>query len=122
MPYMHKLQEKAIPLGGYENLPAPHSWLRGAEVYSPDGGMGWLGFHRENERISFWHVLKDFSCKPLDFSEIHVLVDSKTGNVWMLFSGGSQSHPFLLFPDEAVGLSYTPQYVQQLLSERKTCA
>jgi hypothetical protein len=116
MPYKHKLSSRMLEEGLHEQLPEPYDRMFGARIHSPRWGNGWLGLDRRGDEVVIWHVSEDLTCQPLNFDTIHLMVDPKTGNIWMIFKkADGQAHPFLIFPDEAIGIGYIPDVVRQLV-------
>jgi hypothetical protein len=117
MPYKHKLSARVVQDQVHEPLPEPYERIRGIHVHSPRWGPGWLGFERvPNDLVVVWHVTEDRSSHPLNFDVLHVVVDPKTGDMWMVFERiGGVVYPFLMFPEESVSPKYAPAVIQRLL-------
>lgn len=117
MPYKHKLSPRVLDEGSTEPLPEPYERLRGAKIHSPRWGNGWLGVESVGDHVVVWHVSEDMTCQPLNFEDVHAVVDPKTGDVWLIFSGTTKSHLFLLWPEEALSLKHIPDAVRRVLWE-----
>lgn len=116
MPYKHKISPRLLDEDTHEPLPEPYERLHGVKIHSPRWGNGWLGIDRVSDLVVIWHVNEDSTSQPLDFDTVQALVDPRTGNIWMVFTKETgQSYPFLLFPDEAIGIGYVPDVVKKLL-------
>lgn len=68
----------------YKTLPSPNDDLIGLSLYSPNLGVGWVGFDQQSEGTAFWKVFEGTKVRLL-FDRILGYVDPMTGNLWMIF-------------------------------------